>query len=400
MNKTLTKQHIMLLLSLYITQYLGLAFFTESFIGILRQNGVSLKNISIVYLLGLFWVFRFLWAPIIDNIRFKNSHYKSWIIIFQSLMIFILFLTSFFNLTNNTNIIILLSGLFAFFASSQDIALDALVLKTFSSKHRTTANALKSAGSMIGMIIGGGVGLVIYSYLGWNKTMIILSFFTFVALIQIFFHKECLTLNIPKKTKINFKQYILFCKTKSHRQWILFLILYPITISSAFALITPMLVDLNWKLSKIGIFVHIIGYGIGVLASLTTSFFINKYGKKNILIIAAIGQTLGLLMLLLLTYNQDNSFIVMFIIGFIFSFFTPSNVIMTTLMMDNSSIETPASQFAIQHSIYMFSTIFFSSFIITLASFWGYKYAIIFGVFLGFITIYTSFKINLKVIKQ
>lgn len=397
MSKDLTKQHTLLLFSLYTTQYLGLAFFTEAFIGILRQNGVSLESLGLIYMLGLFWVIRFLWAPFIDSISFgkKLGHYRGWLIIFQSFMALVLILSSLFNILESLSIVIILSVLFAFFSASQDIALDALVFKSVSLKHRPVANSLKSAGGMIGMILGGGVGLILYEHIGWQGTMIVMSIVTFIGVVQIFFYKEPAKEKINVDGKVNFKQYIDFWKTKERKYWLFFLIVYPITISAAFGLVMPMLVDLQWSLDKIGFYVHIIGYGIGVLASIGASWIIGVLGRRKVLIIAAFGQVLGALLLLFLAFGVDSTFIVMFVVGFIFSFYAPSSVVMTTLMMDESSEETPATQFAIQHSIYMFSGIFFAGSSVSFAGVIGYENVIFLASALGMIAVYASFKIQL-----
>ncbi len=396
MTKKMKFKELALLATLYTTQYLGLAFFTEAYIAILRQSGVSLESLGLIYMLGLFWVIRFLWAPLIDRFSFKKiGHYKGWIILFQGFMVISLFLISIFDILENLQVVIILSVLFSFFSASQDIALDALVFKTVSLKNRPTANAIKSSGGMLGMILGGGVGLVLYHNIGWEYTILILCFATFLGLVQIYFFKE------PKKEKdnvelkINYKQYLDFWKTKRRKKWLFFLIIYPVTISSAYGLITPMLVDLKWELSKIGFYVHIIGYGIGVLASFGASYLIDKFGKRNILVFAAIGQTIGLLLLLFQANGYDNEYLVMLIVGFIFSFYTPSAVVITTLMMDESSKKTPAAQFAIQHSISMFSGIFCSGLAISFSGVFGYQNVIIFGAIIGLIAIYASFKIEL-----
>jgi len=396
MSKDLNKSHVSLLFSLYTTQYLGLAFFTEAFIGILRQNGVSLESLGLVYMLGLFWVIRFLWAPFVDSISFKRlGHYRGWIIIFQGFMTTILILTSTFDILNDLKIVIFFSVIFAFFSASQDIALDALVFKTVSLKHRASANALKSSGGMLGMILGGGVGLILYEHLGWESTMLLLSLVTGIALLQIIFYKEPKKEKNNDENKIDFKQYINFWKGKNRKNWLFFLIVYPIAISSAFGLIMPMLVDLKWELDKIGFYVHIIGYGIGVFASFAASTIINYLGKRKVLIIAAIGQVFGVLLLLFLGYGYDSTFLVMFVVGFIFSFYSPSSVVMTTLMMDESSKKTPASQFAIQHSIYMFSGIFFAGLSVSISGVIGYSNVILIGSLFGSLAIYASFKIDL-----
>ncbi|MFV7791627.1 MFS transporter, partial [Aliarcobacter lanthieri] len=52
--------------------------------------------------------------------------------------------------------------------------------------------------------------------------------------------------------KIDYKQFLTFWKTKQKKLWFILLFLYPATISSAFGLTTPLLVDLGWDLAKIG----------------------------------------------------------------------------------------------------------------------------------------------------
>lgn len=395
MKKKLTLSSLILLFSLYTTQFLGLGFFMEAFIGILRQNGVPLENIGFIYMLGLFWVFRFLWAPFIDKIYFKKmGHYRGWIIIFQSLMGITLFSISILHINEHLTTIIFLAIFFALFAASQNIALDAFAYKITFKRQRSTINAIKVSGGLIGMVLGGGVGLILYAKIGWHFTMFIMAVITTISLIQILFFSEPTMKHQHFIEKIDFKQYLTFWKTKQKKLWFILLFLYPATISSAFGLTTPLLVDLGWKLDKIGFAVHIIGYGIGFLASFGSSYFINKFGKRNILIIAAFGQVIGILMMLLLFKHHSNDFLVMFVIGIIFMFYTPSQVLMTTLMMDLSSNKSPASQFAIQHSIYMFSGILFSSLSVSMSGILGYEKIILICAFVGLCAIYLSTKIE------
>ena len=56
-----------LLFSLYATQYVGISFLLVALVAILRSQGMPLEKLSIVYSLGIFWVFKFLWAPLIDR---------------------------------------------------------------------------------------------------------------------------------------------------------------------------------------------------------------------------------------------------------------------------------------------------------------------------------------------
>lgn len=395
MKKKLTFSYMALFFSLYTTQFLGLGFFMEAFIGILRQNGSSLENIGFIYMLGLFWVFRFLWAPFIDKIEFRNlGHYRGWIIIFQSLMVLTIFLISILHISEYLTTIIFLAILFAFFAASQNIALDAFAFKLTFKKERSTINAVKAAGGLIGMVLGGGVGLILYSKIGWHFTIFIMAILTTISLIQIFFYSEPKVKKQNFIEKVDYKQFFTFWKTREKKVWFILLLLYPATISSAFGMITPLLVDLGWGLEKIGFAVHIVGYGMGFLASFIASYFIQRFGKKAILIVAAFGQVIGILMLLLLFKYHNNDFLVMFVVGFVFLFYTPSQVLMSTLMMDLSSNKAPASQFAIQHSIYMFSGIFFSSISVSMSGVLGYEKIILICAFIGLLAMLLSTKIE------
>ncbi|QKF82736.1 MFS transporter [Halarcobacter ebronensis] len=394
-KKKLSINQIILLFSLYTTQYLGLAFFSVALIGILRQEDMPLEQLGLIYMLGLFWVFRFLWAPFIDKIKFKNiGHYKGWIIIFQSLMVIVLIAISMFDVATQLSIIIFLSLFFAFFASSQNIALDALVYKSTFKSQRSLALSIKTSSGLIGMVLGGGVGLIIYSYTNWQYTILLISFVTSLSLIQLFFYKEPqIKEKIMGENKIDFRQYIEFWRGKKRKMWLVLLLIYPASIASAYGMTTPILVDLGWSLDKIGYIVNIIGYGFGIIASFCATWFIKYFGKKNSLVIAAIGQSIGALLLLVLFYDSSD-YVVMFVVGFIFVFYTPSAVIMSTLMMNQASKKSPAAQFAIQHSFFMFAGIFFTSISLTLSGIFGYSNVIIICSLIGGSAALLSLKIE------
>ncbi len=384
-----------LLFGLYTTQFLGLGFFMEAFIGILRQNGVPLEKIGLVYLLGLFMVLKFLWAPFIDRFHFKKfGHYKAWIIIFQVLMILTIYFVSRLDILEDFNSITILAFVYSFFAASLYFSIDAFAYKITFKKDLPSINAIKTTGGMVGMVLGGGAGLILYTKFGWSFTLLIITFISTLPLIAILFFKEPLSKQENFIKKVDYKQYFTFWKTKQKKLWFLILLLYPVTISSAFAITTPLLVDLGWTLDKIGFVVHIVGYGIGFLAAFVASYLIKIFGKKNLFILAAVGQVCAILMFFLLFEYHTNSFLVMFIIGFLYLFYTPSQVIISTIMMDLASSKSVASQVAIQHSIYMFAGMMFGSMSISMAGVLGYEKVILICAFIGLISIYLSTKIE------
>jgi PAT family beta-lactamase induction signal transducer AmpG len=75
-QQSLTRR-LILLLSLYITQYVGPSFIMEALIAILTKSGMPLERLGFIYLLGMFWGIKFLWAPVIDRYSIiKNCHFR------------------------------------------------------------------------------------------------------------------------------------------------------------------------------------------------------------------------------------------------------------------------------------------------------------------------------------
>ncbi|MCV6608370.1 MAG: MFS transporter [Campylobacterales bacterium] len=399
MNSKIGWKKSLLLLNLYTTQFIGLGFFNEAFIAILRKNGMPLENLGFVYMLGLFWIFKFLWAPIIDRINFKKlGHYRGWIGIMQTLMFVTLLVISFFDIEKEIITIVLFASLLAFFSATQNIALDALMYKSVEPEDRARGYALKFSGGLIGTLIGGGFSLVIYSYFGWQVTIFVLSLLVLSSLIQLLFFQE----EPDKETSssaITLRSYFGFWKEGNRGRFLIFLLIYPASISSAYGLINPLLVDSGWSLEKIGYIVHVIGYGIGILASFGTSFMVDRYGRKNVLVVSAIGQFLGLGLLLLPTFGFTDIFNVAFAVGIIFLFYTPSSTIISTIMMDKIPNKNPASEYAILHSTFTFAGIVYASLAVFLASGYGYQISIYVALGVGLIAIGISFYIE-KFLKE
>ncbi len=86
MNKN-SSSKLLLLGSLYISQYLPVAFFYQTLPTFMRQQGASLEAIGMVGFLILPWTLKFLWSPLIDRFSFnRRRHYTTWIWCFQILL--------------------------------------------------------------------------------------------------------------------------------------------------------------------------------------------------------------------------------------------------------------------------------------------------------------------------
>lgn len=365
-------RHKALLLNLYVSQYLGLGFFMEALVGILRQNGVPLEQLGLIYLLGFFMVFRFLWAPLIDKIRFvKLGHYRGWLLIWQSLMVLSLVGIGFFDIVNELRFILAGCACFAFFAASQDIAVDALAYKLASADERALVNALKISGGLIGMFIGGGGVLIVYEHFGWMSSMFILSAATLLSLVQLLFFKESDTPACCAFVEPSWRDFYRFWQGRQKRQWLLLLLAYPISISGAYGLLVPIFVDAGWRLDHIGLNINIFGSALGVLGAFAAGWMIARFGRHRLLVWTPLVQGFGILVLLAPALGHAYTGVGMLAVGSIMFLYSPSATVLATLMMDHVE-HSPALEYAMQHCVFSFAGMLSAGLAMSLAGHFGY----------------------------
>lgn len=344
---------LVLLGSLYITQYIGFSFFIEALVAILRKNGAALQSISFIYLLGFFWMLKFLWAPMVDRFTpVKRWKYKGWLLIFQFLLIAVLLATAGLNVGGDMKVIALLGICIGFLSSSQDVVVDALAYGLMNEKDRGIGNAVKTAGGMIGFMIGGGAGLMLYAWLGWERCLYVLAGLTFVSFVQLLFFRE------PQfrpyvRSNSGYAAYFIKYWKQGRLKWLLLLIYYPVGICIAYVLIAPILVDAGWRLEFIGLVVNIIGSAVGAVSAIFSGFLVRRFGRRNILIWLSVLQSASILLLLLPVSGHVSTSIVLVSVCLILIVYSPSATVLSTIMMDQVSGEKPATDYAMQHSLYL-----------------------------------------------
>ena len=77
-----------LLAVVFASQFVPLAFLLYGLSAVLREREVPLERIAFVQLLGLVWVVKFAWAPLVDRYGSRRlGHYRGWLLVVQTLLI-------------------------------------------------------------------------------------------------------------------------------------------------------------------------------------------------------------------------------------------------------------------------------------------------------------------------
>jgi MFS family permease len=76
-----------LLAVVYASQFVPLAFLLYGLSAVLRERQVPLEKFAFIQLLGLVWVVKFAWAPLVDRYGSRRlGHYRGWLLVVQTLL--------------------------------------------------------------------------------------------------------------------------------------------------------------------------------------------------------------------------------------------------------------------------------------------------------------------------
>lgn len=145
---------------LYFAEGFPLGVFYELFPVYFRQQGVELKNIGVLSLLGLAWTLKFLWSPAIDYFR----HHRWWMAAVDAAMGAIMLV---FAVTAGFGPWVWAAiATFTVLSATNDIAIDGYTIEALDKDELGLANGVRIGFYRVGMLASGGV-LILSDYFGW-----------------------------------------------------------------------------------------------------------------------------------------------------------------------------------------------------------------------------------------
>lgn len=181
--------NITLLIALYMAQGLPFGFFTLALPVLLREAGYSLTQISLLSLVSLPWVLKFLWAPFLDHTGTR----RAWLVSFQFASIVGALVLTQADPSNGLMVLIIAAFAFNIVAASQDVITDGLAVRMLDTKERGLANAIQVGAYRFGMILGGGLLLSVFARTNWQVTFLCMAGLLTLTILPTFFLKETTT---------------------------------------------------------------------------------------------------------------------------------------------------------------------------------------------------------------
>lgn len=405
MSVCISKEKVLLLGGLYCSQFLAISFIFTALPAILRSEGADLNSIAWLYSFGLIWSIKLLWAPLVDAYGSRKfGHYRSWILILQPLMVFSILLGAIFPVPESLGMLGVALGFLSICSATQDIAVDALAVKSLSKDERGLGNSIQTTGGFIGSIIGGGFVLLAYDWLGWKGSMFLLALMTTIPLLMISRYKEQGMPSVygsvlPHLNSSNsiarttggrgYLRALEFLTKRENLSWILTLIAFSISISAVATLLTPMLVDFGWSLQHIGIATNIIGPISGVLGAFSAgSILLRMFKRKTSILICGLFMVVAIATLLLPAGGYSSLFIIYGVIVCVYFGYGMMVTVFYTVMMDKSSHISAGTDYTVQYSCFSIIGYISAMVMMSIASDYGYSVALYCALSTGMMSIF------------
>jgi len=265
---------------------------------------VNLMTIGLLTLVGMPYVYKFIWAPLFD--RFVPipllGRRRGWIVIMQTLLVLGLVGMSFLNPKHDPTLLAVVAFLVAICSASQDVAMDAYRTDLLPNKERGLGASALSVGYRIGILIASSVVLVLAAYIGWHLTYLLMALLMMVLMVVTLLSPPIEEKTAPK----SMRQAVVaplkeFLTRKNAILILLFIVLYKVCDAFALSLNSTFLLrGIGFSLQQVGYVTKLDGMIAAMLGSILGGWMLPRLGLFRSLIWFGLAQMLSNLMFALM----------------------------------------------------------------------------------------------------
>lgn len=256
----------------------------------LTSEGLNIKAIGAFSLTQLPYIFKFVWAPFMDNISlFGMGRRRGWMFLSQIVLLFFIAILGCFSPTLNIWIIATLCFIIALFSATQDIALDAFRQEILSDAELGLGNSIHINVYRLASLVPGSLSLILSHFLPWSSVFMVTALFMLPVIIITLLIKEPINKPIPKSH--NFEDIIInpfleFIKRKGVKSAMIilaFIFLYKLGDSMATSLATTFYMKMGFSLPDIGLIAKNAQLWPGILGGIMGGILMIKIGINRAL---------------------------------------------------------------------------------------------------------------------
>lgn len=349
----LSKRNLFSTLLLGFSSGLPLALTSSTLQAWFTVTGASLLAIGSLALIGQPYIYKFVWAPLLDRwIPPLLGRRRGWIILIQLALIIAISGMALANPSTSPSLLIAVAFIVAFLSASQDIAIDAYRTDILKPCERGLGTTLYTWGYRVAMLISGAVALALADHIGWRITYLLMAGLITIGLFGAWFGEEPLDED-EKHPPTSLRSAIIdpfreFLSRNSAWLILLFIILYKFGDALSISLTTPFLIrGLGFSLSTVAFVNKGIGFFATMLGLLAGGVLMARISLFRALLYFGILQAVAILALLKLAIVGHNFHWLVFAVSIDSFCNAMASIAFVALLMSLCNHRYTATQFAL-----------------------------------------------------
>jgi PAT family beta-lactamase induction signal transducer AmpG len=325
--------------------------------------GLSLKDIGWITLTGTAYVFKFLWAPLLDRFRLPwLGRRRGWIVLMQAVCGLALLAMSFATPTGGAVTLVFLAVMVAFSSATQDIAYDAHRTDLLRPEERGWGIGFMQGGYRVGMLVSGALALILAQHAGWAFTYRLMG-----ALMLGMMVVTVLSPDAPDEVPVHrfvdavvdpfvdfFRRY-----GKLALAWLALMVLYKISDAFALSLSTTFLLRVpHFTLTQLGTVNKVFGLVAGLAGALAGGWVVTKLRLFPALLVLGVCQALVNLGYMSLVHSGPNITLLAGVVGAENFFSGLGSTAFVVLLTALCNVRFSATQFALLSALAAIGRVF------------------------------------------
>ncbi|HLF66108.1 MAG TPA: MFS transporter, partial [Gammaproteobacteria bacterium] len=300
----LSERRILVMILLGFSSGLPLALTGGTLEAWFAHSGASYKTIGWVTLVGQPYIYKFLWAPLVDRYVWPFlGHRRGWMMVTQLLLLGTIACMAFFDPLTSGLTLALIALVAAFVSATQDISVDAYRAEILKPEERGLGAAVFVGAYRMALVVSGGVAMLMADQIGWRDTYIIMAGLMAIGIIATLISQEPThKKGEPHSLKEAFLQPLVEFLQRPMALWLLAVIVF-YKFGDAFIakMFSAFLIgELGFTLTDVGSVLKIGGLFASVCGAITAGLFMVRMRLFTALVVFGILQAISNLMFLLL----------------------------------------------------------------------------------------------------
>lgn len=270
----------------------------------LRREGVSLTDIGFFSLVGLAYIFKFLWSPAMDRLPLpwltaRLGRRRGWALVIQVALALAILALGFTDPRDHREWVAVAAVIVAFLSASQDIVIDAYRVELLAAEEQGAGAAATQIGYRIG-IIASTAGALYLSNFGWRAAYAVMALCVVVGFVTVAMTREPAAPAAPLRGDW-FRSSVVepFIDFAQHRFWLailVFVLLYKLGDAIAANMAGPLYVNLGFTNNEIASVTKIFGMLAAMAGVFLGGVLVARAGIMRALLIGGVVQMLSILM--------------------------------------------------------------------------------------------------------